>query len=99
MRNASWTETEQMKVVWSIVESELLFKTKPQTIERKEVVDRIIAKLLDDPDFSARHKSENPGDTIYQHLQAWIGYLEGRRKEKPPLKTRELKNVSSTKNL
>lgn len=74
-----------MKVVWSIVDSELLFKTKARTQERKEVVEQIAEKLLNDDDFLERHKAKNPKDTIRQHISAWIGYLEGRREEKPPL--------------
>lgn len=85
MRNASWTEKEQMKVVWNIVDSELLFKTKARTQERKQVVERIAGNLLDDLDFSERLKAKNPKDTIRQHIVAWIGYLEGRRDERPPL--------------
>ena len=58
MRNASWTEIEQMKVVWSIVDSELLITTEPRTQERKQIVDKLIGKLLADSDFSWIHKSE-----------------------------------------
>ncbi|MGF6947533.1 hypothetical protein QF028_000026 [Neobacillus sp. B4I6] len=51
MRNSSWTEIEQMKVVWNIVDTELLQKTKPRTQERKRVIEGIAKKLLVDPDF------------------------------------------------
>lgn len=85
MRNASWTEKEQMKVVWNIVDSELLFKTKARTQERKQVVELIAEKLLNDDDFSERHNAQDPKDTIRQHIVAWIGYLEGRREDRPPL--------------
>lgn len=85
MRNKSWTEDEQMKVVWNIVDSELMETTEPRTQARKEIVEGIVTKLLADPDFSERHNTEKPRRTVYQHIQAWIGYLEDRRKEKPPL--------------
>ena len=85
MRNENWTEAEQMKVVWNIVDSELMENTKPRTKERKAIVDNIVRKLLRDSDFSARLKSENPEQTVYQHIQSWIGYLEKRREDKPSL--------------
>lgn len=85
MRNASWTEEEQMKTLWHVVKSELLTKTNPRTKERKAIVDEIVTKLLEDPDFSNRHKAKDPRETVYQHIQSWIGYLEKRREEKPPL--------------
>ncbi|USK62168.1 hypothetical protein [Peribacillus asahii] len=85
MRMASWTEAEQMKVVWNIIDSEMMFKTQPRTKERKAITDSIVAKLLADPDFSERLKSDEPERTIYQHIQAWVGYLERRREGRPPL--------------
>lgn len=85
MRNKSWTEVEQMKVVWNIVDSELLFKTKPRTQERKQIIESIVDKLAQDPDFSIRLEAQDPENTIFQHIQAWIGYLEERRTERPPL--------------
>lgn len=85
MRNENWTEVEQMKVVWNIVDSELMEETKPRTKERKEIVNKIVEKLVEDADFSARLKSNDPKQTIYQHIQSWIGYLEGRREDRPAL--------------
>lgn len=86
MRNTSWTETEQMKVVWNIIDSELLKTTEPRTQARKEIVDGIVTKLLADPDFSERHNAKDPTRTVYQHIQLWISYFEVRGKaEKPAL--------------
>lgn len=85
MRNASWTEAEQMKVVWNIIKSEILVNTEPRTQKRKQITDTIIAKLKVDPDFSERLKTEDPERTINQHIQAWIGYLENRRGSRPPI--------------
>lgn len=84
MRNANWTETEQMKVVWNIVDSELLRTTNPRTQERKTIVEKITKKLVGDPDFSRRLNAQDPEGTISQHIVAWIGYFEG-RKDRPPL--------------
>jgi len=42
-------------------------------------------KLKGDPDFSERLKTEDPERTINQHIQAWVGYLENRRTDRPPL--------------
>jgi hypothetical protein len=64
MRNANWTEKEQMKVVWNIIDSEMMFNTQPRSKERKEITNKIVAKLLVDPDFSERLKSDDPEGTI-----------------------------------
>lgn len=85
MRNANWTEDEQMKVVWNIIKSEMLVKTKPRTQKRKQITDTIITKLKGDSDFSERLKTEDPERTINQHIQAWVGYLENRRLTRPPI--------------
>ncbi|MNC68251.1 hypothetical protein D3C75_1188240 [compost metagenome] len=73
-----------MKVVWNIVDSNLLKTTLPRTKERKLIVESIVKKLIVDPDFANRLNTQDPDGTISQHIVAWIGYLEG-RKERPPL--------------
>lgn len=85
MGNANWTEVEQMKVVWNIIDSEMMFNTEPRTKERREITDKIIVKLLLDPDFSERLKTKDPGRTMYLHIQAWVNYLEKRKNSRPPL--------------
>jgi|GEM_PF-6325369 hypothetical protein len=84
MRNSNWTEAEQMKVVWNIIDTEVMLKTEPRTQQRKVIIEGIATKLLQDPDFSERLKADDPLDTIKQHIVIWLGYLENRR-ERPPL--------------
>jgi len=87
MRNASWTEDEQMKVVWNVVDSGLLHDTSPRTQKRKQEVHRIVDKLLNDSTFSKRLEASDPFNTIEQHVIAWIGFLEGRRPRPPRVKS------------
>lgn len=84
MGKPKWTEVEQMKVVWSIVDTQLIQKTKKKTSERKQLIDLIMTKLKNDPDFSGRLIANDPEETIRQHIREWIKYLDGNGK-KPPL--------------
>ncbi|MCM2675907.1 hypothetical protein [Alkalicoccobacillus plakortidis] len=83
MGKPNWTEIEQMKVVWNIVDRGLL-RTEVRSEERVTLRKKIAIDLLNDPDFSNRHSAEKPQDTVEQHINAWLGYIEGTREKKPP---------------
>lgn len=83
-RNARWTEKEQRKVVWKIVDKELIQKTEKGSAERQGIIDEIVDELINDPDFSARQNAADPRGTIAQHVRVWIKHLEDKG-ERPPI--------------
>ena len=84
--NLHWTKNEDMKILFEIINRELIKKTQFNTNKRKILIDKIANDLLQDPDFLARLKTDKPSRTIAQHIRVWIAYLEDRRNKKPPQK-------------
>ncbi len=85
--NSRWTDVEQMKVVWKIVDSELISKTLKGSAARRQEIEKIVIVLEQDPDFSARQSTDNPKGTIAQHVRVWINHLEN-GDNRPPLTVR-----------
>ncbi|MED4269014.1 hypothetical protein P9199_01745 [Geobacillus stearothermophilus] len=75
---SKWTEIEDMKTVWEIINNDVIQTTRRRTSGRKQAIDKIVDKLIQDPDFSARLQAKDPRNTIAQHVRVWIDYLEGK---------------------